>query len=159
MVQYLTMTAARLHDVRMRTTEDESLQILKDTILCGWPHKHEDTPSLTKPYFDIRDELTVQDGILFRGEQAIIPKTLRSDMMQRIHSSHIGIGGCLRRANECLYWPGIHSDITQYIQNCETCQMYENKQQKETLFSHDVPNRPWAKIGADLCTYAGNNYL
>jgi len=37
--------------------------------------------------------------------------------------------------------------------------MYENKQQKETLFSHDVPNRPWAKIGADLCTYAGNDYL
>jgi hypothetical protein len=77
----------------MRTTEDESLQILKDTILCGWPHKREDTPSLAKPYFDIRDELTVQDGILFRGERAIIPKTLRSDMMQRIHSSHIGIGG------------------------------------------------------------------
>jgi len=76
MVQYLPMTAARLHDVRMRTTEDESLQILKDTILCGWPHKREDTPSLAKPYFDIRDELTVQVGILFRGERAIIPKTL-----------------------------------------------------------------------------------
>jgi len=76
MVQYLPMTAARLHDVRMRTTEDESLQILKDTILCGWPHKCEDTPSLAKPYFDIRDELTVQVGILFRGERAIIPKTL-----------------------------------------------------------------------------------
>jgi len=115
---------------------DESLQVLKDTIIQGWPLKRENCSPLAKPYFDFRDELSVQDGILLRGERAIVPKTLRTDMMQRVHSSHIGIAGCLRRANECMYWPGMQADITQYIESCETCQMYENKQQKETLNPH-----------------------
>ena len=80
-------------------------------------------------------------------------------MMQRIHSSHLGISGCLRRAKEYVYWPGMHAELTQYIQSCETCQMFESKQQKETLIPHDVPDRPWAKVGTDLCSFSGNDYL
>ncbi|VDH90162.1 Hypothetical predicted protein [Mytilus galloprovincialis] len=159
MVKYLPMTESRVKDIKLHSQDDESLQVLQTTVLHGWPIKREDTPSLAKPYFDFRDEITVQDGILFRGERAIIPRTLRMDMMQRIHSSHIGIGGSLRRAKECLYWPGMHSDITQYIQSCETCQMFENKQQKETLIPHEVPDRPWAKVGTDLCSFEGKDYL
>lgn len=159
MVQYLPMTESRLSDIRKHTCSDESLQVLKDTILQGWPLKRENCSPLAKPYFDFRDELSVQDGILLRGERAIVPKTLRTDMMQRVHSSHIGIGGCLRRAKECMYWPGMQADITQYIESCETCQMYENKQQKETLNPHEVPDRPWAKIGTDLCSFDGKDYL
>ena len=159
MVGYLPITEPRLNDIQSHTSKDEALQVLKDTVLRGWPHRREDTPPLARPYFDIRDELSIQDGILFRGERAIIPKTLRADMMQRIHSSHIGIGGCLRRAKEYLYWPGMHADITQNIQNCETCQMYESKQQKETMIPHEVPDRPWAKVGTDLCSFDGNDYL
>ncbi|CAC5416292.1 unnamed protein product [Mytilus coruscus] len=151
MVKYLPMTESRVKDINLHTQDDESLQVLQTTVLHGWPIKREDTPSLAKPYFDFRDEITVEDGILFRGERGIIPRTLRIDMMQRVHSSHIGIGGSLRRAKECLYWPGMHSDITQYIQSCETCKMFENKQQKETLIPHEVPDRPWARVGTDLC--------
>ena len=43
-------------------------------------------------------QLTVQDGILFKGERILIPETMKMDMLQRIHSSHIGIEGSLRRA-------------------------------------------------------------
>lgn len=53
----------------------------------------------------------------------------------------------------------MQADITQYIESCETCQMYENKQQKETLNPHEVPDRPWAKIGTDLCSFDGKDYL
>lgn len=37
--------------------------------------------------------------------------------------------------------------------------MYENKQQKETLNPHEVPGHPWAKIGTDLCSFDGKDYL
>ncbi|XP_062601076.1 uncharacterized protein K02A2.6-like [Saccostrea cucullata] len=158
-VQYLPMTVVRLSEIRKHSYQDESLQVLMDVILHGWPQKREEVPHLARPYFDFRDELSVQDGILFRGERAIIPEAIRLDMMQRIHSSHLGIGGCLRRAKEYVFWPGMHSEISQYIQSCETCQMFETKQQKETLIPHDVPDRPWMKVGTDLCSFAGNDYL
>lgn len=146
MVQFLPMTDVRLSEIRKHSYEDESLQVLMDVILHGWPTKREDVSPLAKPYVDFRDELSVQDGILFRSERAIIPKAIRFDMMQRIHSSHLGIGGCLRRAKEYVFWPGVHSEITQYISSCETCQMFVTKQQKETLIPHDVPDSLGPKL-------------
>lgn len=44
----------------------------------------------------------VQDGIVFKGERAVIPNVLRSDMIHRVHSAHLGIEGCLSRARVCL---------------------------------------------------------
>ena len=43
--------------------------------------------------------------------------------------------------------------------SCETCSKYESKQQKETLMSHEIAERPWEKIGTDLYTIDGNDYL
>ena len=71
-----------------------------------------------------------------------IPKVLRRDMLERIHSSHIGIEGCLRRARECLYWPGMNADVKDFIERCEVCRLCDAQQQKETLMSHDVPDHP-----------------
>ena len=42
------------------------------------------------------DELTVQDGLIFKSDQVIIPTSLRQDVIQQVHSSHLGVEGCLR---------------------------------------------------------------
>lgn len=59
----------------------------------------------------MRDELTVQDGLVFKGNFVVIPKSLRADMKLKIHSSHLGIEVCLRRARECIYWPGMSAEM------------------------------------------------
>ena len=35
----------------------------------------------------------------------------------------------------------------------------DDKQQKETLMPHDVPSRPWAKVGTDLFMFDNKDYL
>ena len=54
---------------------------------------------------------SVQDGIIFRGERAVIPAELRNVLKEKIHSSHLGIEGCLRRAREAIYWPNMNADM------------------------------------------------
>ena len=49
-------------------------------------------------YFDFRDELTVQDQLIFKGAQLVVPAAMRKEMMALAHASHIGIEGCVRRA-------------------------------------------------------------
>ena len=39
------------------------------------------------------------------------------------------------------------------------CLEYERLQTKETLMSHDVPERPWQKAGIDLFTYDSKDYI
>ena len=51
------------------------------------------------------------------------------------------------------------AELRQYISQCETCSKYESKKQKETLMSHEITECPWQKIGTDLYTIDGNDYL
>ena len=53
-------------------------------------------PTLAVPYFDVRDELSEEDGTVFRGNRAVIPASLRHYILERIHSGHIGVGACVR---------------------------------------------------------------
>ena len=80
-------------------------------------------------------------------------------MLTRIHSSHIGVEGCLRRARISLYWPGMSAEVKHHISSCETCRTYETSQAKETLMSHELPQRPWQKVATDLFTHENTDYL
>ncbi|KAK3731146.1 hypothetical protein QZH41_000004 [Actinostola sp. cb2023] len=141
------------------TDKDETLQLLKDVILRGWPAERKDLPTQITPYFSVRDELVVQDGMIFRGERIVVPYSLRKEMKQRIHSSHLGAESCLRRARETLFWPGMSAEIKEMVSACETCRTYETSPQKETLMSHETPARPWEQIGVDLFTFDNKEFL
>ena len=102
MVEFLPITAERLADLREKTESDESLQKLKHVIRVGWPNTKEEVPPEIRNYFHFREELTIQDGILFKGNRVIVPGALRSHMVKKVHSSHIGIEGCLKKGKRCL---------------------------------------------------------
>ena len=159
MCDYLPISDPKVKEIQQETERDDSLQVLKSVILNGWPNTKENAPMEVHPYFHVRDELSVQNGIIFRGERCIIPATMRATTMQKIHSSHMGVEGCLRRARESLYWPNMNAQLKDYISKCDTCRKYEVSQQKETLQSHDVPMRPWEKVGTDLFSLDDKDYL
>ena len=148
------------HDeILKHTSEHEVLQLLKVVTLTGWPAEKKDLPAVLNPCYSYRDELAVYDGLIFRGERLVIPKALRYQTMKQLHSSHIGINGSLRRARECLFWPGMNAEIKDYISQCDICTQHSAKQPKETLMSHQAPDRPWEKIAVDICTTDGKDYL
>ena len=159
MVQYLPITEQRLQQIKEYTSSDEHLQQLRAVIMDGWPTEKKELPHQVASYFPYRDELSVQDGLVFRGERVVIPTDLRQTLKERVHSSHLGIEGCLRRARECLFWPNMNADLKEYISACSICRSHETSQQRETLMPHDVPDRPWAKVGTDLFSISDTSYL
>ena len=112
-----------------------------------------------KPYFGIRDEITEMNGILMKGERVIVPSSLRKEMKARIHEGHLGIEKCKARARETMFWPGINGEMTEMVQQCSACLATTVYQQKEPLTSHEVPAKPWQKVGADLFHFKDNDYL
>jgi len=159
MMRYLPISENRLQEIKLATERDETLQVLKRVVLQGWPDDKQQTPGQAMPYFPYRDEISIQDGLLFRGERVIIPHDMRKLMKDKIHSSHTGIDACLRRARECLFWPNMSIEIRDHVAACSTCNKYQVSQGKETLMSHDVPDRPWAKVGTDLFFFDEHDYL
>ncbi|KAI4894807.1 hypothetical protein NFI96_015293, partial [Prochilodus magdalenae] len=156
---YLNVSDHRLDQIKLYTDRDESLQALKSAVLLGWPDVKERTPHIIREYWPFRDEVSAQNGILFRGQKVIIPKSLRPEMLTRIHSSHIGGDACYRQARETLYWPNMQAEIKDFVSACSTCNEYAHQQQKESMLSHEVPNRPWQILSMDLFSHRQKDYL
>ena len=45
-------------------------------------------PTNITPYFQFRDELVVQDGLVPRGDRVIIPRSLRKEIIKDLHAAH-----------------------------------------------------------------------
>ena len=56
-----------------------------------------------------------------------------SNDITRVHSSHLGPDACVGRARDVLFWLSIASQIKKGVQNCEVCNYYLARQQKEPL--------------------------
>ena len=146
----LPISEMKLEKLKQETAKDPSLQELKHTVKKGWPDSKAETPPGTSPYWNYRDEISTHDGIMFKGERVIVPRSMQSEMLQIIHSSHLGTEKCKRRARDVLYWPGMNSEIEELVSKCEICNTHRRSNTKEPLLPHTVPQRPWAKVGADL---------
>lgn len=112
----------------------------------GWPaDKRQLTPAVAM-YYDIRDELVILDGLFFRGGQAHNPQD-----PSEAHAPGTTLWSSKDRIDpktprERIYWPNMKSDVKYFTSRCETRTTYGSRQQKETLISHDVPDRRWAKF-------------
>jgi hypothetical protein len=149
----------RLDEIRRATTEDSTLTSLGKVITEGWPDDRHGLPGDILPYFNYRDEMTVQDGIIYRADRVVIPKSLRAEMKEKVHAGHLGINSCLRRARDLIFWPGMSDQIRQYVENCGTCAEDAAKQPKETPIVTEIPARPWQKIASDLFSFGGYEYM
>ena len=153
------MPEHQLKELQKETACDQILQMLKEVIVDGFPDTKQELPAAIHPYFQLRDELSVHDGIIFKGLRCVIPQTLGPMVKAKLHELHIGVQGCLRRAQETLYWPGMNAEITEFVQKCDTCLAYQSSQTKEPLIYHEVPSRPWEKVGTDIFMLDDKSYL
>ena len=159
MVQFLLIREERLSKLKHETKTDKTLQKLASIVADGWSEVKQLIPSELTPYYSFRDKISMQDSLLFKGERVIVPASLRPEMKQAVHSTHLGMEGCLKRARESLYWPGMNAEIRQFIESCETCQTFQHSQAKETLIPHEIPSRAWEKIGTDIFQFEDKYYL
>ena len=88
-----------------------------------------------------------------------MPKKMRGEMLNRIHEGHLGVVKCKNRARESMFWPGITSQIEDIVSACTTCLHHRDEQAKEPMMSHEIPDRPWQKVGTDLFTWKGKEFL
>lgn len=153
----LSVSRKRQEDIKERTLNE--LQGLYTVIINGWPDTKNETPVSVRDYWTSRSELSVMDGVIFKGMRIVIPPTLRSHMLSLIHKSHLGIVKCKQRAREVMYWPGMNSQIEQLVKDCEKCATFQNSQPPESLKPTPVPDLPYAVVGCDLFDFESKKYL
>jgi len=119
----------------------------------------EEVPIKIREYWSYHDELTVQNGVLFKSSGVVIPQLLRPEVKSRIHSSHLGVEACLCKARDSVFWPGMNAEVHDQIKQCSICNKFLAKNQKLPMRSHELPDCPWSQVSADQLQLRGEDYI
>ena len=158
-MQALRLSPERLEQLQRRTRQDAALQILKTTILSGWPTQKEQVPINIREFWNYRDELSVHNGVLLKGMRVVIPRVMRPEVMSKIHASHLGVEGCLRKVRDTVFWPNMNGEVRDHISQCSICSEFQAKNPKEPMQSHQIPERPWSRGATDQFKLHGKAYI
>ena len=84
-----TLQQAEIEELQKATSKDTELQCLKTVISTSWPSSRSSCSDVFKNYWNYRDELWIENGILMKNQKVIIPNVLRStlDIRELIHAS------------------------------------------------------------------------
>ena len=141
------------------TQKDPILLTVHWLTLNSWPRLWRQIPRIAHNYWDFWDELSIEGDLVMKGERIIIPTTCRDSILANLHRSHEGVNQSLSLARTCMYWPGMEADVMDYIKWCVMC-IDNSKMPVEMLHPHEVPARPWVKLGMDFFQDdSGNKFL
>lgn len=125
--EVLKVKRTRLQQLQEETKSDITLIALSDLIMSGWPNSMQDVPANIHPYWCFRDELTILNGLVMKGNRVVIPANVRADTLNFLHDAHQGLNSTLQRARRTVYWPNMAKDIEDLTLQCEECQRFSNK--------------------------------
>ena len=103
---------------------------------------------------------TVHQGIIYAGEQVYVPndQSIRTQLLAEAHdvpvSGHVGVAKTVELLSRTFWWPGITSDVKQYVTSCLACQANKPSNQAPIglLQPLPIPARRWEQVSMDLIT-------
>uniref|UniRef100_A0A5S6QPI0 RNA-directed DNA polymerase n=1 Tax=Trichuris muris TaxID=70415 RepID=A0A5S6QPI0_TRIMR len=123
----------------------------------GWPERAR-LPDELKVYFEKKDELSFEDGILLRQGRIVAPTRLRDRILAMLHEGHPGIVAMKSMARFQVWWPGIDKEIEKHVNQCEPCQRNRQRPPEVPLIPWNVPTEPWTRIHVDIAGLFEDRY-
>ena len=143
-------TSVTLNDLQKSVDRDPLFSDLKFCIQNGWS-KGKIGENL-KPFYPIKDDLCVYNGLVMRNHRFVIPNELTSKLVQLAHESHQGITRTKQRLRELYWWPKMDEQVENLVKSCIVCQ--SNDKSAKTHFAPlkpvSYPDKPWTKLAMDI---------
>ena len=143
-------TKSRLEEIKEETAKDPGLKKVTKCVMEGWPNSKDNIPNEAKSYWSFREELSIINGIVFKGERLVIPEVMRKKVLEQLHQAHMGIEKTKWRARATIFWPQINQQTENMVEKCSTCHQNQRKQQREPMKASNVPQYPFQMVGSDL---------
>ena len=95
-------------------------------------------------------ELSVNQGIILRGERLLIPTKLRPDVLDAAHEGCPGGDSMLRQLRMDVWWPGMHHDVKKFTSSCGACASATPTNRTPPMALRSTPERVWSEVQADF---------
>ena len=158
-ISYTRFSEPRLALIKKETKDEKQLQYVCTIIKNGWPTERRILPQNLREFWPYRDELTYENNMVIKGNQILIPKSLRSDILKDLHIPHLGIVKTNLLAKTCVYWPKMTKEIQDLTEECSECQTHQRRQSPIEFVNIKLPREPWDAVAADLFEFNKEQYL
>ena len=146
-IQGEQLSGLNYSDLRLASHSDETLCELSSWIRTGWPNDPAVLSDNLRPFYRFRDELSLHDGIILRGDKILVPSLLQDRLLQIAHQSHLGMGKTKSRLRLSYWWPSLDRDVEEMIRACFCCrQMPRDSPVQVTEWT----TRPWIHLSVDI---------
>ena len=113
---HLNANPTRIVEIRKETSKDSTMHALCEIISLGWPENRAHCPAQLMPFWNFRDELSVEDVVVLKGKRIILPKSLHAAALEQIHYVHQGAAKCNLRAKTAVFWCINHDIFDIYLE-------------------------------------------
>ena len=108
-----------ISQIQQAFTQDDHLQCLKSFIIAGWLSTKEELDRDLKPYWSYRDDLVAIDGVVMKGRQIVIPTALKQQVLDQLHTNHMGIEETKLLTCKSVYWTNMNTDIKKHVKTAQ----------------------------------------
>ena len=167
--------------VKQETSNDGLMRDLSTLINTSFPNEKHELPLELHPYWSIRQNLYIVDGVVLMKNHVVIPRSLRNDVaeamtdgsgsrilispnlrqeiIRSLHSAHQGVCSMKERAIAGVYWPGITKDIEAVRLACSSCNRSMPSQPRTIPVEPIIPSTPFEAVASDYFHFNGFYYF
>ena len=145
-------------DIRTATASDPSMMQLLNTV-DSFPAVKNDLPAELRPFYQYSSHLSSFDEVVLYYDQIVIPKSLRPQVLDSLHSAHQGVSQMCSRAESSFFWPGMTPEITLMRDICSDCNRMAPFQPSASPTPPIQPVYPFQAIVAHYFSFRGHYYL
>ena len=113
-------TKSRLEEIKEETAKEPGLKKVTECIIEGWLNSKDNIPNETKSHWSFREELSIINRIVFKGERLVISGVMRKKVLKQLHQAHMGIEKTKWRARATTCLPQINQQIENMVKKCST---------------------------------------
>ena len=152
----LPATQKRLTEIRGRQLEYDVCRHVMRYCAERWP-THPFLPSVLRPYWQVQNNLTIQNGLLLKRVRLVIPTFMWLEMLDKLYEGYHGVIRCRSWAHSSVWWAGLSRQLEEFVRSCTACAV-ERRNQSEPMIASETDLRLWQKVGTDMFGYNKSIY-
>lgn len=148
-----------IEKVREELNKDLILNKIYTYVLKGWPNKRDlGWSNDLKYYYQLRNNLSIEDGCLYFKNSLIIPSTCKQSILKKLHSSHEGCVRMKMAARGLFWWRHMSQDIENLVKKCHVCTVTQNVPREVVTSKWRPTTYPFERAHLDLFFFRGDTY-
>jgi hypothetical protein len=140
-------SAITLEKIREETKKDPTLEEIQQYIQTG---KWKSSKGRIAPYYIIRDELSIIEGLIYRERRLVIPENLQRKLVSIGHKmGHLGATKTKQMLRERYWFPEMTTLIDNIVGGCYECKITAKGSTEEPIKPTKIPKKAWNTVAVD----------